>query len=75
MLASADRLSQAYHDVADLLDEGWSGSYGQLAEAIGRSPKTGRSIGRLVKGYARRHADWPHERVYAKRTGRPAHTS
>lgn len=73
MLAPMNRLSQAYHDVAGLLDGGWSGTYGELAVAIGRSPKTGRSIGRLVKGYARRHPNWPCERVVAKRTGSPAH--
>jgi hypothetical protein len=73
MLGPLNRLSQEYHAIAVLLDGGWSGSYGELAVEIGRSRRSGRVVGRLVKGYARRHPTWPHERVYAKRTGRPAY--
>lgn len=73
MLASNNQLSAAYHAVAGLISGGWSGTYGQLALAIGRSPKSGRVVGHLVKGYARRNPTWPHGRVYSKRTGRPAY--
>lgn len=73
MLTPVHRLSGAYHAVAGLLNGGWSGTYGSLAVAIGRTPRSGRIIGRLVKGYARRHPGWPHERVVTKRTGRPAY--
>lgn len=72
MLKPQSQLSGAYHSVKQLLDGGWSGEYGDLAAAIGRSRKSGRVVGRLVKGYARRHPNWPHERVYTKATGRPA---
>jgi hypothetical protein len=72
MLAPLNHLSPEYHAVAGLLDGGWTGTYGSLAVAVGRSRRSGRIIGRLVKGYARRHPNWPHERVYTKRTGRPA---
>ncbi len=73
MLAPLNRLSGAYHAVAGLLAGGWSGTYGALAVAIGRTPKSGRIIGRLVKGYARRNPNWSHDRVVSKRTGRPAY--
>jgi hypothetical protein len=73
MLCPLHRLSPAYHAVAGLLDGGWNGTYGQLGTAIGRSPRSGRVIGRLVKGYARRHPGWPHGRVVAKKTGLPAY--
>lgn len=73
MLKPLNALSSEYHAVAGLLDHGWSGTYGDLAVTIGRSPKSGRVIGRLVKGYARRNPAWPHNRVYTKSTGRPAH--
>jgi hypothetical protein len=67
------QLSPEYHAVEQRLDNGWSGEYGQLAVAIGRSPRSGRIIGRLVKSYAYRHPAWPHDRVYTKATGRPAY--
>jgi len=73
-MKSVSQLSPEYRAVEGLLDGGWSGTYGDLAVRIGRSRRSGRVVGRLVKGYARRHAAWPHERVYTKRTGRPAHT-
>lgn len=65
-------LSATYRKVEKLLDQGWSGTYGDLAVAVGRSAKSGRVIGRLVKGYAERHPEWPNERVYRKDTRRPA---
>lgn len=68
-----NQLSPEYHAVAALLDKGWCGTYGQLAIAIGRTAKSGRIIGRLVKGYARRHLSWPHSNVVAKKTGLPAY--
>jgi hypothetical protein len=73
MLAPMTQLSAAYHAIAGLLDGGWTGTYGELAVAIGRSPRAGRVIGHLVKGYARRNPGWPHDRVFAKLTGRPAY--
>ena len=73
MLAPKNRLSRAYHAAAGLLDGGWSGTYGDLAVAIGRTRRSGRIVGRLVKGYARRNPTWPHDRVVTKRTGRPAY--
>jgi len=75
MIRPLHQLSPEFHAVARLLDNGWSGTYGNLATAIGRSTKSGRVIGRLVKGYARRHPRWPHDRVVTKRTGRPAYES
>jgi alkylated DNA nucleotide flippase Atl1 len=66
-------LSETYHAVEKVLDGGWSGTYGDLAEKVGRSRRSGRVIGRLVRGYAKRHAAWPHERVVTKKTGRPAY--
>jgi hypothetical protein len=73
MLTPRSQLSPEYHAVEELLDNAWSGQYGDLAVAIGRSRRSGRVIGLLVKSYARRHPKWPHERVYTKATGRPAH--
>jgi alkylated DNA nucleotide flippase Atl1 len=73
MLAPLQKLSPAYHALAGVLNGGWSGTYGDLAVAIGRSRRSGRIVGRLVKGYARRHPSWPHDRVVSKRTGRPAY--
>jgi hypothetical protein len=73
MLTPLNRLSPAYHAVAGLLGPGWQGSYVALAVTIGWSPKCGRAIGRLVKSYARRNPNWPHERVFSQRTGRPAY--
>jgi alkylated DNA nucleotide flippase Atl1 len=72
-MKSLSELSIEYRAVADLLGNGWSGTYGDLAVTIGRGPKSGRVIGRLVKSYARRHPEWRHESVYTKATGRPAH--
>ena len=67
------KLSPTYRDVAQVLDSGWSGTYGDLAVRIGRSSRSGRIIGQLVKSYARRHPDWSHDNVYSKATGRPAY--
>jgi alkylated DNA nucleotide flippase Atl1 len=73
MLAPLNRLSREYHTVASLLDSGWTGTYGDLAVQIGWGRRSGRTAGRLVKGYARRNPNWPHQRVYSERTGRPAY--
>ena len=67
------RLSPTYHAVKSLLDTGWAGTYGDLCVAVGRTRRSGRIIGRLVKSYARRHPRWPHNRVVSQRTGRPAY--
>lgn len=66
-------LSSTYQAVEALLDSGWSGTYGDLAVAVGRSRRSGRIIGRLVKSYALRHSAWPHSRVVAKHSGLPAY--
>lgn len=67
-----NQLSQTYQAVKSLLDFGWSGTYGDLAVAVGRTRRSGRIIGRLVKGYAKRHSTWPHSRVVTKCHGLPA---
>jgi alkylated DNA nucleotide flippase Atl1 len=67
------QFSPTYHAVETLLDAGWSGTYGDLCVAVGRTRRSGRVIGRLVKGYAKRHSGWPHTRVVSQRTGRPAY--
>jgi hypothetical protein len=67
------RFSSTYHAVESLLDKDWSGTYGDLCVAVGRTRRSGRVIGRLVKGYAKRHPHWPHNRVVSQRTGRPAY--
>jgi hypothetical protein len=72
-MLSLDRLSREYHAVAGFLDAGWTGTYGDLAVMIGRTRRSGRVVGRLVKSYALRHANWPHANVYSRRTGRPAY--
>lgn len=69
----ATSLSAAYQHVERLLDDGWSGTYGDLAVAVGRTRKSGRIIGRLVKSYALRHPGWPHDRVVTKHHGLPAY--
>jgi hypothetical protein len=71
-VADDEALSATYQRIKKLLDQGWSGTYGDLAVAVGHSAKSGRVIGRLVKGYAKRHPEWPNERVYRKDTRRPA---
>ncbi len=60
-------------DVTAVLDTGWSGEYGQLAALVGADPKAARGVAKCVKEYAHRHPCWPHERVYSKKTGRPAY--
>jgi alkylated DNA nucleotide flippase Atl1 len=67
------QFSQTYHAVKAVLDSGWTGTYGDLCEKVGRSRRSGRVIGRLVKGYARRHPNWPHYNVVSRKTGRPAY--
>ena len=67
------QLSPTYHRVKSLLDSSWSGTYGDLAVAVGRTRHSGRVIGRLVKGYAKRNPGWPHMRVVAKHSGLPAY--
>lgn len=67
------QLSPTYQAVKSLLDAGWSGTYGDLAAAVGRSRRAGRVIGRLVKGYAKRNPTWPHNRVVTKHHGLPAY--
>jgi alkylated DNA nucleotide flippase Atl1 len=52
------------------LNSGWAGTYGELAKLCGSHA---RAVGAAVRAYARRHPTWPHARVYAKRTGRPAY--
>jgi len=66
-------LSPTYQTVKSLLDGTWSGTYGDLAVAVGRTRRSGRIIGRLVKGYAKRHPAWPHSRVVTKHNGLPAY--
>ena len=56
-----------------VLNEEWRGTYGDLAVVIGLSRRSGRAVGQLVRNYAQRHPQWPHERVYSERTGRPAY--
>jgi hypothetical protein len=73
MLTPYRKLSSAYKQVEGLLDAGWSGEYGALAVAIGRSRRSGKVIVRLVRGYGERHPNWDHSRAYAKKTGQPAH--
>ena len=75
MLAPHNKLSPEYHAVAGLLNGGWSGTYGDLAICTGRSSRSGRVVGRLVKSYAQRHSSWSHDRVVTRRTGRPAYKS
>jgi len=67
------QFSPTYHAVKTLLDSGWTGTYGDLCVAVGRTRRSGRVIGRLVKGYAKRHPSWPHAHVVSQRTGRPAY--
>jgi alkylated DNA nucleotide flippase Atl1 len=57
-------------NVTAILDTGWRGTYGQLAALCGSSA---RAIGACVRAYARRRPAWPHDRVVAARTGRPAY--
>ena len=59
--------------LAGLLAGGWRGTYGQLAVAIGRTAKSGRVIGNLVRGYAKRNPTWDHRNGHAKETGLPAY--
>ena len=68
-------LSKKYHQVATVLKGGWTGTYGDLAKVIGGSQKAAKGVGSIVRVYARRHPAWPHERVFAKRTGKPAYMS
>jgi len=67
------QFSSTYHAVENILDSGWSGTYGDLCVKVGRTRRSGRIIGRLVKGYAKRHPKWPHDNVVSKRTSRPAY--
>lgn len=66
-------LSTAYYAAAGLLAAGWQGTYGDLAVAIGWSRRSGRAVGSLVRGYARRNPGWNHGNVYSKATGLPAY--
>lgn len=72
-MKSESQLSPTYHCVKSLLDSAWSGTYGDLAVAVGRTRKSGRVIGRLVRGYAKRNPGWPHARVVTKHSGLPAY--
>lgn len=72
-MKSSHLLSETYQAVEDLLDSGWSGTYGDLAVEVGRSRRSGRVIGRLVKSYALRHPGWPHDRVVTTHHGQPAY--
>jgi len=56
--------------ITPILDGGWTGEYGELANAVGSHP---RAVGSAVRAYAKRHPGWPHEHVFSKRTGRPAY--
>ena len=67
------QFSSTYYSVKAVLDSGWAGTYGDLCEKVGRSRRSGRVIGRLVKGYAKRTPNWPHDRVVSQKTGRPAY--
>jgi alkylated DNA nucleotide flippase Atl1 len=59
-------LSKEYHQVKAILLGGWKGTYGDLAECIGRSRRSGRIIGRLVKSFALRYPNWCHDNVTFK---------
>lgn len=67
------QLSETFRQVSNLLSNGWSGTYGELAVAVGRSPRSGRIMGQQVKAFARRNPNWPHTNVVAKNSGRPAY--
>lgn len=64
---------QMLQHVTAVLDTGWSGEYGQLALVVGADSKAARGVAKCVKEYANRHPSWPHDRVYSKKTGRPAY--
>jgi alkylated DNA nucleotide flippase Atl1 len=66
------RKTRMLDEVARVLDSGWSGTYGQLTAKVGSNPKADRGVATCVKAYPDLHRDWPHERVFSGRTGRPA---
>lgn len=71
-LKPENELSETYQRCAAILAGGWKGSYGNLAKCLGRSNKSGRIIGRLVRSYTLRHPKWNYNNVISKTTGKPA---
>lgn len=66
-------MSLCYRLVEALLDGGWVGTYGDLAQEIGLAANGGRCAGGLVRAYSRRRPNWNHFHVVKKSTSRPAY--
>ncbi|QDT91730.1 hypothetical protein Pan161_33930 [Gimesia algae] len=63
-LRSNRQLSKEYHIAKQLLDAGWSGTFGQLAVALGRTTRSALLAVRLTRSYHRRHPAWNSTAVY-----------
>jgi hypothetical protein len=61
--------SLVYAKIAGVLDDGFRGTYGQLARAVGSHP---RAVGSVVRRYSELNPAWDHMKVFSARTGRPA---
>ena len=67
-LQSAREAKAMYQQMEKLLDEGWSGTYAELAREIGLKLKGVQGIVQYLKAYALQHPDWPVERVFESPT-------
>jgi|GEM_PF-6060759 len=61
--------SQVYRDVASELDNGFQGTYGELADRVNSHP---RGVGAVVKKYGRLRPEWDPRSIVSARTGEPA---
>lgn len=66
MLRAADECSWEFQEATRLLDDGWSGTFGELAVKLNRTPRSALLAVRMVNSYARRHPNWNRSKVYKK---------
>ena len=59
-----NELSREYQRTDQLLGSGWSGSFGELAQKLGRTTRSALLAVRMVNSYRARHPDWDSSLVY-----------
>ena len=64
MLKATNECSWKFQETTNLLDNGWHGTYGQLAVRLQRTSRSVLLAVRMVQAYALRNPAWPRSRVH-----------
>ena len=63
-LRKHNALSREYHAAEQLLDSGWTGTFGDLAVKLGRTSRSALLAVRIYRSYRRRHPNDNGTKVY-----------